>query len=66
MEISKIKVIPSNSLFFISALVMETPMDAYCVCFYWTVATMTSTGYGDIYAINVKEMSKFGSIVLDV
>ena len=46
---------------FIILLTTEStrPIDRYCDSLYWTVATMTSTGYGDLHPTNTSEMSKY-------
>ena len=43
----------------ITDLVKESPMMLYCTSVYWVVATMTSTGYGDVHADNNIEMGEF-------
>ncbi|XP_071851243.1 uncharacterized protein [Apostichopus japonicus] len=42
-------------------LVNETAQDSYVISLYWSVATVTSTGYGDISALTGFE--KFASVV---
>lgn len=31
-------------------------LDRYVVSFYWSIVTLTTTGYGDLHPVNVPEM----------
>ena len=42
----------------ISDLLDAPALSRYCTAVYWVVATMTSTGYGDIHGGNSYEMGK--------
>lgn len=48
--------------YFISELLASPALDRYCTAVYWVVATMTSTGYGDIHGDNLLEMGKLSYI----
>ena len=37
--------------------------DIYAIAFYWTIATITTVGYGDISGTNILEMV-FASIIM--
>lgn len=42
----------------ITELEVAPPLARYCTSVYWAVATMTSTGYGDVHGHNLVEMGK--------
>ena len=42
----------------ITELEVAPPLARYCTAVYWAVATMTSTGYGDVHGHNLVEMGK--------
>ncbi|XP_044173366.1 LOW QUALITY PROTEIN: uncharacterized protein LOC114949688 [Acropora millepora] len=44
-------------------LEVAPPLTRYCTAVYWAVATMTSTGYGDVHGHNLVEMT-FASCVM--
>ena len=43
---------------FLAGLVDAPPLHRYCTAGYWVVATMTSTGYGDIHGDSNSEMGE--------
>jgi len=52
--------------YFISELLSSPALDRYCTAVYWVVATMTSTGYGDIHGVNLLEMGRLSNSVSQV
>ena len=47
--------------YFVTELLNSPPLDRYSTAVYWVLATMTSTGYGDIHGHNFMEMGRLNN-----